>query len=118
MDRNEVNRVIQYIRGHGETGRLDYPTFKLMGLPLGSGSIESAIRRVVNLRMKNNGTFWRIENAEKILALRASVLSGRWDDDRARTKQAMKQNRKQAFPKLDDSPKPRSDARQHAAKTL
>lgn len=113
-DRGEVSRVIEYIRSHGESGRLDYPKFKLMGLPLGSGSIESAIRRVVNLRMKNNGTFWRIHKAEKILAIRSSILSGRWDDDRTEAKHQMKLNRKQALPKLDESPRPKSDARQKA----
>jgi len=116
-DRNEVNRVIGYIRGHGEAGRLDFAKFKLMGVPLGSGSIESAIRRVVNLRMKNNGTFWRIGKAERMLAVRASILSGRWDDDRAQAKHQMKLNRKQAMPKLDESPRPKTDARQKRQKT-
>jgi hypothetical protein len=100
VDRNEVNRVINYLQAHGEAGRLDYPKFKLMGLPLGSGSIESAIRRVVNLRMKNNGTFWRIRKAEKTQA-----------------KQEMKLNRKQAMPNVDESPRPKSDARQKLRKT-
>jgi len=117
VDRNEVNRVINYLQSHGEAGRLEYPKFKLMGLPLGSGSIESAIRRVVNLRMKNNGTFWRIRKAEKMLAVRASILSGRWDADRTLAKHAMKLNRKQAMPNLDESPRPKSDARQKLRKT-
>ena len=29
-----------------------------MGVPLGSGAIESTIRRVVNLRLKGNGIYW------------------------------------------------------------
>ena len=32
--------------------RLDYGIISNLGLPLGSGAIESAVRRVVNLRMK------------------------------------------------------------------
>jgi hypothetical protein len=36
---------------------------------LGSGAIESSIRRVINLRLKGNGIFWLEENAEAILAL-------------------------------------------------
>lgn len=116
-DRSEIKRVIEYIRSHGEARRLDYPKFKLMGLPLGSGSIESAIRRVINLRMKNSGTFWRIQKAEKILAIRSSILSGRWDDERTAVKYEMKRNRKQALPKLDESPRPKSDARQKTQKS-
>jgi hypothetical protein len=29
-----------------------------MALPIGSGAVESGIRRVVNLRLKGNGIFW------------------------------------------------------------
>jgi len=65
-----------------------------MGLPLGSGAIESAIRRVVNLRMKSNGIFWRIDRGEEMLMLRATVLSDRWDESRLIAKQQMKANQK------------------------
>src|SRR5271170_8527701 len=47
-------------------------------LPLGSGAIESAIRRVINLRMKGNSIFWEEDNAEAMLQLRGLVLSRRW----------------------------------------
>lgn len=117
LDRDEVVRVIKYIRHHGEAGHLDYPKFSLMGLPLGSGSIESAIRRVINLRMKNNGTFWRLPKAECILVLRASILSGRWDEDRKRIKLFMQVNRKQAKPPLVESASRKSDERKVLAKT-
>jgi hypothetical protein len=111
LDRDEVQRVIRYIRQHGEAGHLDYPKYSLMGLPLGSGSIESAIRRVINLRMKSNGTFWRVPKAERILVLRASILSGRWDEDRARIKRAMQKSRKLAMPPIRESTYAKTDAR-------
>jgi len=69
---------IGYLNRHGEEGHLDYATFRRRGLPLGSGAIESAIRRVINLRMKGNSIFWKEENAEALLALRGLVLGGRW----------------------------------------
>ena len=56
-----------------------YPTLKSLKLPLGSGAIESAIRRVVNLRLKGPCIFWYKENAEKILMLRAFYKAGRWN---------------------------------------
>jgi len=47
------------------------------GLPTGSGSIESAIRRVINLRVKGAGMFWKRQNAENIIFLRSLVLTGK-----------------------------------------
>ena len=77
---SEMHREVNYLRRHGEAGRLSYPTFRRHRLPLGSGAIESSIRRVINLRLKGNGIFWLEENAEAVLALRAAVLCERWDE--------------------------------------
>lgn len=59
--------------------RLDFSTAKSLNLPIGSGAIESSIRRVVNLRLKGPCIFWCKENADKILMLRAYYKSGRWN---------------------------------------
>ena len=59
--------------------RINYPKIKNLNLPIGSGAIESAIRRVINLRLKGPCTFWNKENAEKIITLRAYRKSGRWN---------------------------------------
>ena len=45
---------IDYLERHGNAGHLGYATYRRRGLPLGSGAIESVIRRVINLRMKGN----------------------------------------------------------------
>jgi hypothetical protein len=58
--------------------RMAYQTLKSLKLPIGSGAIESAIRRVVNLRLKGPCIFWYKENAEKLLMLRAFYKAGRW----------------------------------------
>jgi hypothetical protein len=76
----DAQTEIAYLRKHGEAERLQYPTFRKLGLPLGSGAIESSIRRVINLRLKNNGMFWLEEHAEEMLQVRAQVISGRWDE--------------------------------------
>jgi hypothetical protein len=47
-------------------------------LPCGSGCVESAIRRVINLRLKSAGSFWLKQVAEYMLFLRSALLSGRW----------------------------------------
>ena len=57
--------------------RMAYQTLKSLKLPIGSGAIESAIRRVVNLRLKGPCIFWYKENAEKLLMLRAFYKAGR-----------------------------------------
>ncbi len=59
--------------------RMHYPAVKALSLPIGSGAVESAIRRVVNLRLKGPCIFWYRANAEKILMLRAYFKAGRWD---------------------------------------
>jgi hypothetical protein len=59
--------------------RMQYQTFKRRGLPRGSGAIESGVRRVINLRLKGNGIFWNLANAEGVIHMRAQLLSNRWD---------------------------------------
>jgi hypothetical protein len=59
--------------------RMQYAYFKQEGIPCGSGCVESAIRRVINLRLKAPGSFWKKEMAEYFLFLRSQLLSGRWD---------------------------------------
>lgn len=59
--------------------RMRYHLFRRGGLPMGSGAVESCVRRLVNLRLKGNGIFWTVESAEAVLQLRAQLLSGRWD---------------------------------------
>lgn len=50
-----------------------------LGLPIGSGGIESAVRRVVNLRLKGPSIYWKRENAEAMLFLRSYYKAGRWN---------------------------------------
>src|SRR5215469_10727409 len=64
------------------------------GVALGSGAIESAIRRVVNLRLKGNGILWEVENAEAMLALRAAALTGRWEEALDHARQTMARDRR------------------------
>jgi hypothetical protein len=77
---SQARTEIAHLERHGEMGRMNDDRFTNLGIPRGSGAIESSIRRVINLRMKNNGMFWREENAEIMLQLRAQVISQRWDD--------------------------------------
>ena len=85
---------INYLERHGEVGHLAYDQFRRRKLPVGSGAIESAIRRVINLRLKGNSIFWKEENAEGMLVLRGLVLSRRWPEIFAKITQSMAQDRR------------------------
>jgi hypothetical protein len=59
--------------------RMQYAEFKRAGVPRGSGAIESAIRRIINMRMKSNGMFWLEVNAEGMLLLRSYLKADYFD---------------------------------------
>jgi len=64
---------------HKHINRMRYDQLRQNNLPCGSGIVESAIRRVINLRFKSPSTFWKCENVEKLIFLRAIFLAGRWN---------------------------------------
>ena len=49
------------------------------GLPIGSGSIGSLVRRVASLRLKGSGMFWKRENGEAFIHMRCMLKSGNWN---------------------------------------
>jgi hypothetical protein len=59
--------------------RMAYAQLMALKLPIGSGAIESAVRRVVNLRLKGPSLFWCRASAEAILLLRSYYKAGRWN---------------------------------------
>jgi hypothetical protein len=91
---SSVWREIRYLTKHSDAGRLRYNCFRCRGVPMGSGAIESTIRRVINLRLKGNGIYWTEENAEAVFQLRAAVVSGRWDEIVEHTGDSMARDRR------------------------
>lgn len=73
-----VNKEIRYLRKH--VLHMQYPRWKAANVPIGSGVVESAIRRVINLRFKAASTFWREDHLAALLYLRCALKAGRWDD--------------------------------------
>ncbi len=73
-----VNSACTYFETHKT--RMRYAQFRAAGLPIGSGATESAVRRVVNLRLKGNSIFWLEDHAEAMLHLRSALKCGRWDE--------------------------------------
>lgn len=58
--------------------QLDYPTAKSLGLPVGSGEIESAHRYIIQQRLKKSGAWWKSDNAADMLALRVMRGNQQW----------------------------------------
>ena len=75
---DKVRLTIGYLFRHRH--RLDYQTFRNAGFPIGSGTVESACKLVMQARMKQAGMRWSRPGAQAMLALRAVLLSDRWDD--------------------------------------
>jgi hypothetical protein len=74
-----LKREREYFKQNGGKGRMDYARIAALKLPIGSGAIESAIRRVVNLRLKGPSIYWHKTSAEAVLLLRAYYKAGRWN---------------------------------------
>lgn len=60
--------------------RMDYVTYRQAGYPVGSGSVESGCKVVVQERMKQAGMRWSRPGAQAMLAWRSILLSDRWDE--------------------------------------
>lgn len=57
---------------------LDYPGALALGLPIGSGMIESGHRHVLQARLKKAGTAWLSEHADQIAHLRVLRANKQW----------------------------------------
>lgn len=74
--REPIEACKRYIENRLEY--FDYEGAIRAGLPIGSGEVESGHRCVIQARLKLSGAWWKIENAEKMLALRAVRANGGW----------------------------------------
>jgi hypothetical protein len=61
------------------TKQLDYKAAIEAGLPIGSGKIEGGIRSVLHERLKKSGSWWKAENAQKMMHLRTVVANKKLD---------------------------------------
>jgi hypothetical protein len=92
-----LTQPFEYLSKHVAAGHMDYGSFRRRGLPVGSGAVESAIRRVINLRLKGPGLMWREENAEGALVLRAAAVTDRWEETLAHVREEMGRDRRLAW---------------------
>jgi hypothetical protein len=59
---------------------MEYPTYQQQGWPIGSGSVESGHKLVMQARLKGPGMHWRPEHVNPMLAVRLALLNERWDE--------------------------------------
>src|SRR5262245_22248320 len=72
-----IPRALGYVETHAH--RMRYVTLEARQLSIGSGQVESAVRRVVNLRFKAPGSFWPETQVSGLMPARAAFHGGRWD---------------------------------------
>jgi len=72
-----VRACLRYLQNR--QGQFDYLKALREELPIGSGEIESAHRYIIQERLKISGAWWKIDNADKMLALRLNRANGNWE---------------------------------------
>jgi hypothetical protein len=75
--------------------QLAYADFQAAGYPIGSGSVESANKLVVEARLKGAGMHWARPHVDPMLALRSALCSDRWDEAWAQISQQLRQQNQQ-----------------------
>ena len=75
----DLGTLIGYFYRHRR--RMTYQTFREAGYPVGSGTVESGCKVVVQERMTGAGMRWSRAGAQAMLALRCLLLSDRWDTE-------------------------------------
>jgi len=78
---------------------MQYPTYREAGWPIGSGSVESANKLVVEARLKGAGMRWGRQNVNPMLVLRNAVCNRRWHETWAAAmtqRQALRTSQRQA----------------------
>ena len=98
IDRGKTNRAIKFIHRHFHNSpaknKLDnlakylqrfadacyYELYKIQGLPIGSGEVESAHRYIPQKRLKIPGATWAPDSVNPMLALRVIRANNWWSD--------------------------------------
>jgi hypothetical protein len=78
----ELARIVaneaEYFARNAE--RMRYPAFRQQGLFVGSGVVEAGCKTVIGARLKRSGSFWTVDGANAIIALRCCRFSHRFED--------------------------------------
>jgi hypothetical protein len=73
-----LQNLHHYLASHRD--HIDYAKFKELGLPIGSGLVESACKWLIQQRFKGVGMRWSEEGFNHLLHLRLAWVNSRFDD--------------------------------------
>lgn len=73
MKTKQASRFLAYLKHH-QPRIPSYHEYERLGIPIGSGSVESKIKQI-SARVKISGASWKKENVSQILRLRCAYLS-------------------------------------------
>lgn len=73
----EARKALAYFGEHAQ--RMAYPAFMARQFPIGSGTVESSCKTLIQTREKGAGMRWSRTGAQTVATLRAVQRSGRWD---------------------------------------
>src|SRR2546429_9466240 len=75
-----ITRALRSVEAHAH--RMRYVTLEARKLSIGSGQVESAVRRGVNLLFQAPGSLWTETTVSGLWDLRAAFKAGRWEGGR------------------------------------
>jgi hypothetical protein len=75
--RETLRTVYTYLERHRE--HINYEAYKALGLPLGSGMVESACKWLIQQRFKGVGMRWSEDGFNHLLHLRLAWVNGRFE---------------------------------------
>jgi hypothetical protein len=75
--REALVKLYHYLNGHRD--HIDYATYEELGLPLGSGMVESACKWLIQQRFKGVGMRWSEEGFNHLLHLRLAWVNGTFE---------------------------------------
>src|SRR5262249_31093468 len=76
--REVIRQQVEYFEKRREM--IHYAEFERAGYPIGSGSVESANKLVVEARLKQAGMHWELSHVNPMVALRNVACNDRWEE--------------------------------------
>jgi hypothetical protein len=86
---SSISDALRYLRKREP--QMQYPQFQADGWPIGSGSVESGNKVVMQARLKGAGMRWLPGNVNPMLAVRNVVYNDRWNEGWQQQQQWRKQ---------------------------
>ena len=77
LHKRDVPQFATYFERHKR--RMQYLQFREDGLPIGSGTVESGVKQFKQ-RLCGTGMRWKLDQAKRMILLRAIVLGHQLDD--------------------------------------